>query len=73
MLSHLAGINLYFSRSRPSYLSSLEETEAEVLVRNSLLFLSPEVWFDDQTVHCQIDDQRPHGGIEHSTGKQLIR
>lgn len=40
---------------------------------NSLLFLSPEVRSDDQPVHCQVDDQRPHGGVEHSAGEQLIR
>lgn len=42
-------------------------------MRNSLLFLSPEVWFDDQTVHCQVDHQWPHGGVEDSTGEQLVR
>lgn len=24
-------------------------------------------------MHGQVDDQRPHGGIEHSAGEQLIR
>lgn len=42
-------------------------------VFNSLLFLSPEVWFDDQTVHSKVDHERPHGGIEHSAGQKLIR
>jgi hypothetical protein len=40
---------------------------------DSLLFLSPEVWFDDQTVHSKVDHERPHSGIEYSAGKKLVR
>lgn len=39
----------------------------------SPLFLSPEVWLDDETVHGKVDHEGPHGGIEHSAGKKLIR
>lgn len=42
-------------------------------VRNSLLFLSPEVRFDDQTMKSEVDHERPHGGIEHGAGKKLVR
>lgn len=39
---------------------------------SSPLLLCPEVGFDDQPVHGKVDNERSHGGIEHSTGKQLI-
>lgn len=42
-------------------------------MENSLLFLSPEVRSDDQPVHYQVDDQRPHGGVEDGAGEQLVR
>lgn len=39
---------------------------------NSLLLLSPEVGFDDQAVQGEVQHERPHGGIEHGTGQQLV-
>lgn len=44
-----------------------------MLYAHSPLFLSPEVWLDDETVHGKVDHEGPHGGIEHSAGKKLIR
>lgn len=39
---------------------------------NSLLLLSPEVGSDDQAVQGEVHHERPHGGIEHGTGQQLV-
>lgn len=38
----------------------------------SPLLLCPEVGFDDEPVHGKVDNERSHGGIEHSAGKQLV-
>lgn len=37
-----------------------------------LLFLCLCIWYDDQSVDGHVDQQGSHGGVEDSTGQQLI-
>ena len=61
------------STSQMGKLSTGRSGPVPASAENSLLLLSPEVGFDDQAVQGEVQHERPHSGVEHGTGQQLVR